>query len=137
MTHRSWVLTIILGSCLGLVYYRAAPGWLSRGPRLIFENRAGGSLDMLTVIYGGDRYERKGVRRDESIVLPFTLSAGVPLSIQGQVVPAGELARLITIAGRQRSNITASIDVHGCLVLEGFEINPLTRPDLFEIAPHE
>lgn len=127
MPRRMKLLAAVLALLAVLLGARGAFSWLPREPRLGITN---GYQDVakLTVSDGTRRISLGRFPEGATVVAPVRLRRGGRYTVLGRPLPPDEVERLIPIARGERRDLVVRIDFHGCLVLEGHELNALTVP---------
>ncbi len=107
-----------------LALFQTVAFW-PREPKLVFTNDMGTRLTNLRFSVGDVTTDLGPVNANERIVLPVKLRENHRCRILGEAIPPIELERLTLIARQERRDVFVAVDFHGCLVLEGWEINPM------------
>ena len=132
-TGRLW-LTLSLSTAVPLI--RQTLAFLPYEPRLVVRNESD-EIEELTIEDGNRRWNLGRLTLGSTIVLPIKVEHGRRYTILGKPLPREELRRLIKIASNECRDIAVTIDFHGCLVLEGHELNALTLPGYGSLDPDE
>ena len=108
---------------IGLVY--SAVQFVGRGsyePRLVFTNESGARIENLRVVADSRVTDFGPLAPGCSVILPLFEEYTGTYTIQSWTIPSARLTTLVPIVRAERRDIEISVDPHGCLALEGYEI---------------